>query len=83
MHNEIIIETNRNDWNYLCCQHSSEIWTRTFGILDHLSTHWAIESTGIRGESYSIWNGLKACLEEHTVFQLYIRTIHKDMENEN
>ena len=31
---------------------SSGIWTRTFGFLDRRSTHWAIESTGIGGESY-------------------------------
>ena len=33
---------------------SSGIWTRTFGFLDRRSTHWAIESTGIGGESYPI-----------------------------
>ena len=36
---------------------SSGIWTRTFGFLDRRSTHWAIKSTGIGGESYLYLNG--------------------------
>ena len=76
----ILIRHCREQRKIRCLQRDSNSHLR---VKDRHSTNWAIESTGMGSKSYPIFSRrLNACLWGCAVFQLYFRTILRDMKNQ-